>query len=133
MKRITFLKLGLLTIAFLSVSPAFAYEPDKQQECKKPRFTDFNLTEYNATDNIQVTPEAEFFFKLPALVDPSTITLSAKKHPLEFTIESTSTFHKVKAKLPATLTGQFVRIDAYAKSTLGCDSHHGWLIKISGY
>lgn len=120
-------------MALLASNAGFAYEPDKEPECKKPRFTDFNLTEYNATDNIQVNPEAEFFFKLPVTVDPTTITLSAKQRPITFTVESTSTFHKVKAKLPAALTGQFVRIDAYAKSVLGCDNHYGWLVKISGY
>lgn len=125
-----FLWLGL--VASFSV---FAYEAeDDKAVCKKPRFTDFSLPEYNVTtSNQQVNPEAEFFFKLPADVDPSTITLTAKKRPLEFSVESTTTFHKVNAKLPASFTGYFVRLDAYAKSTLGCDNHHGWLIKVSGH
>ena len=133
MKRTALPKAALLITALLANGAALAYEPDKEAECKKPRFSDFNLTEYNATDNIQVSPEAEFFFKLPVTVDPSTITLTAKKRPLEFTVESNSSFHKVKSKLPASLTGQFVRIDASAKAILGCDNQHGWLVKISGH
>ena len=133
MKKNIIAKSALLIITLLASINVFAYEPDKEQECKKPRFTDFNLTEYNSSDNIQVAPESDFFFKVSAFVDPTTIKLSAKKNPLNFTVESTSTFHKVKAKIPATLTGQFVRIDASAKSVLGCDNQHGWLIKVSGF
>lgn len=134
MKITALVKSSLVLAALLASFSVFAYElVEDKPVCKKPRFTDFSLPEYNASDNIEVNPETEFFFKLPVHVDPSTITLTAKKRPLEFTVESTSTFHKVIAKLPASLTGYFVRLDAYAQSTLGCDSHDGWLIKIAGH
>ncbi len=125
----------LLALILIMAQQVFAYETSEEKAlCKKPRFTDFNLPEYSAANNNQqVNPEAEFFFKLPADVDPSTITITAKQRPLPFTVESTSTFHKVTAKIPASLTGFYVRLDAYAKSTLGCDHHHGWLIKVSGH
>ena len=129
--KITVLKSVVLIASLMASASVLAYDPDKKVACKKPRFTDFNLTTYNAADNIQVPPESEFFFKLPALLDPTSITLAAKKQPLEIKVESNSTFHKVKAKLPAALTGQFVTLDAYAKSTLGCDQHHAWMIKIA--
>lgn len=111
---------------------AAAYSPEElEQACKKPRFTDFNLTEYKAPDNIEIAPEAEFIIKVSAWADPSTIKLTAKKQELPFTIESTSTFHKIKAKLPATLNGDYVRIDVSAKAVLGCDNKTGWLVKIA--
>jgi len=134
MKRFTLSKACLPLILVLG-QQVLAYEStDNKPVCKKPRFTDFSLPEYHAeNNNPQVNPEAEFFFKLPADVDPSSISLLAKKRPLPFTIETTSTFHKVTAHLPASFTGYYVRLDAYAKTALGCDNHHGWLIKVSGH
>ena len=111
---------------------AAAYSPEElDQACKKPRFTDFNLTEYKAPDNIETAPEAELIIKVSAWADPSTIRLTAKKQDLPFTLENTSTFHKIKAKLPATLNGNFVRIDVSAKAVLGCDNKTGWLVKVA--
>ena len=111
---------------------AAAYSPEElEQACKKPRFTDFNLTEYKAPDNIEIAPETELIIKVSAWADPSTIKLTAKKQDLPFTIENTSTFHKIKAKLPATLNGSFVRIDVSAKAVLGCDNKTGWLVKVA--
>lgn len=111
---------------------AAAYNPEElDQDCKKPRFTDFSLTEYNAADNIEVAPESEFIIKISPWANPSTIKLTAKKQALPFTVESNSSFHKVKAKLPASLNGNFVRIDVSAKAALGCDDKDGWLVKVA--
>ena len=111
---------------------AAAYSPEElDQACKKPRFTDFNLTEYKAPDNIEIAPETELIIKVSAWADPSTIKLTVKKQDLPFTLENTSTFHKIKAKLPATLNGNFVRIDVSAKAVLGCDNKTGWLVKVA--
>ena len=111
---------------------AFAYSPEElEQACKKPRFTDFNLTEYKAPDNIEVPPESEFIIKISAWADPSTIKLTAKKQPIPFTVESNSSFHKVKSKLPASLNGSFARIDVSVKAVLGCSDKTGWLVKVA--
>lgn len=111
---------------------AWAYSPDDEEvSCKKPKFTDFSLKTYLAPDNVEVAPESEFSFKISAWIDPTTITLVAKKKPLPFSVESNNSFHKVKAKLPAELTGQFVRIDTRAVAVLGCDNQIGWLIKVA--
>ena len=111
---------------------AAAYSPEElEKDCKKPRFTDFSLTEYNAADNIEVAPESEFIIKISPWANPSTIKLTAKKQALPFTVESNSSFHKVKAKLPASLNGNFVRIDVSAKAALGCDDKDGWLVKVA--
>ena len=111
---------------------ALAYSPEEnEQTCQKPRFTDFNLTEYKAPDNIEVPPESEFIFKISAWADPRTIKLSAKKQPIPFTVESNSSFHKVKAKLPASLNGSFARIDVSVKAVLGCSDKTGWLVKVA--
>lgn len=127
------LKSALFIAAVLVSATASAYSPEEQEViCKKPRFTDFNLTEYKASDNIEVAPEAEFFFKVSPYVDPETITLTAKGQPLPFTVESNSSFHKIKAKIPTALTGNFVRINTTAKSVLGCGDGDGWLVKVAG-
>lgn len=132
MKITTMFKSTLLIAAILVSGTATAYSPEElAKACKKPKFTDFNLAEYKAPDNIEVAPESEFIIKISAWVDPTTIKLSAKKQPLDFKLESTSTFHKITAKLPASLTGSFVRIDVSAKAVTGCDDKDGWLVKIA--
>ena len=125
-------KSALFIAVVLFNGQAAAYSPEElEQACKKPRFTDFNLTEYKAPDNIEIAPESEFIIKISAWVDPTTIKLTAKKQPLPFTVESTSTFHKIKAKLPTALNGSFVRIEVSAKAVLGCGDKEGWLVKVA--
>ncbi len=132
MKITKMFKSALFIAAVLVNGQAAAYSPEElEQACKKPRFTDFNLTEYKAPDNIEIAPESEFIIKISAWVDPTTIKLTAKKQPLPFTVESTSTFHKIKAKLPASLNGSFVRIEVSAKAVLGCGDKEGWLVKVA--
>lgn len=119
------------TTVLFSVS-ATAYSPEElEKTCKKPKFTDFNLPEYKAPSNIEISPESELIVKISAWADPTTIQLSAKKVPLDFTVESTSTFHKIKAKLPASLNGSFARINVSAEAITGCDNAFGWLIKVA--
>jgi hypothetical protein len=126
------LKYTLFIAVVLFTGVTFAYSPEEtEQACKKPHFTDFNLTEYKASDNIEIAPESEFIIKISAWADPSTIKLTAKKQPLQFTVESNSSFHKIKAKLPASLNGNYVRIDVSAKAVLGCDDATGWLVKVA--
>ncbi|MDD5273962.1 MAG: hypothetical protein PHU14_14750 [Methylovulum sp.] len=128
----TMLKSELVLATLLAFGTALAYSPEETEiTCKKPRFTDFNLTPYNATDNIEVPAEAEFIIKMPAWVNPETIKLTAKGEPLPFKLESTSTLHKITAKLPAKLNGQFARINVGATAVLGCDDQTGWLVKIA--
>lgn len=125
-------KFALFIAAVLFNGQAGAYSPEElEQSCKKPHFTDFNLTEYKAPDNIEIAPESEFIIKISAWADPSTIKLTAKKQALPFTVESNSSFHKVKAKLPASLNGNYVRIDVGVKAVLGCGSKKGWLVKVA--
>jgi len=125
-------KSALYITVILFNGAASAYSPEElEQACKKPHFTDFNLTEYKAPDNIEIAPESEFIIKISAWADPSSIKLTAKKQPLAFTVESNSTFHKIKAKLPASLNGNYVRIDISAQAVLGCDNKTGWLVKVA--
>ena len=125
-------KSALFIAVVLFNGAAAAYSPEEtEQVCKKPRFTDFNLTEYKAPDNIEIAPESEFIIKISAWADPSTIKLTAKKQPLAFTLESNTSFHKVKAKLPASLNGNFVRIEVSAKAVLRCGDKDGWLVKVA--
>ena len=126
------IKSALFIAVVLVNGQAAAYSPEEQElECKKPRFTDFNLTEYKAPENVEIAPESEFIIKISAWVDPTTIKLTAKKQPLPFTIESTNTFHKIKAKLPADLNGNYVRIDVSAQAVMGCSDKTGWLVKVA--
>lgn len=132
MKITKMIKSALLIAAVLFAGQAVAYSPEElEQVCKKPHITDFNLTEYKAPDNIEIAPESEFIIKVSAWADPTTIKLTAKKQALPFTVESTSTFHKIKAKLPASLNGSFARIEVSVKAVLGCGDKEGWLVKVA--
>ena len=122
----------LCITAIIFSASAAAYSPEElEKACKKPKFTDFNLPEYKAPSNIETAPESEFIIKISAWADPTTIQLTAKKQPLNFTVETTSTFHKIKAKLPASLNGNFVRINVSAQAITGCDDAFGWLVKVA--
>jgi hypothetical protein len=122
----------LFIAAALLTGTASAYDPGKTDEiCKKPQFRDFNLPVYNESERTEVPPESTLSFMVSPWAKPDTIKLTAKNQNLEYTVESNSSFHRVKAKLPAALTGQFVRINAKATAELGCYDQTGWLIKIA--
>jgi len=122
----------LFIAAVLLTGTANAYEPGKTEEiCKKPQFREFNLPVYKEPEKTEVPPESTLSFMLSAWANPETIKLTAKNQPLEYTVESNSSFHRIKAKLPASLNGQFVRINARATAILGCYDQTGWLIKIA--
>lgn len=121
----------LLILTGLSQT-SFGYEDEKKDEsCKKPKFTNFSLAEYKATDKKEVAPETDISFDISVWANPETLTITAKNKPLPFTVESNTSFHKVKLKLPAEFTGQFVRIQTGVKAFLGCSEHGGWLIKVA--
>lgn len=126
------IKFALTIAAILTSSAAIAYEADISENlCKKPKYTDFSLPEYKEPEKTEVVPESEFEFKISVWSDPKTLKLTGKKEKIDFTVESTSTFHRIKAKLPASLTGKFVRIDSFVKAELGCHEKEGWLIKVA--
>ncbi len=128
----TIFKPVLLLAVLLVSGTVSAYSPEETElACKKPKFTDFNLSPYNAAENNEVPAGAEFIIKISAYVDPTTIKLTAKGEPLPFKVESNISFHKITAKLPATLNGQYARINVSAKAVLGCDDQTGWLVKVA--
>jgi hypothetical protein len=122
----------LLIAAILFTGTAFAYDPGTVEEvCKKPQFRDFSLPVYQEPEKTEVAPESEFTFTISPWTNPHTIKLTAKNQPLEFSLESNSSFHRVKVKLPVAFTGQFVRINVSAKAELGCSDKTGWLLKVA--
>jgi hypothetical protein len=132
MKIITMIKSAVVTAVVVFNGAAVAYSPDiKEQDCKKPRFREFDLPEYKASENTEVKPESAFSFMVSPWADPTTIKLTAKKQKLDYTVETNSSFHRIKSKLPAGLNGQYVRIDVSAKAVLGCDEQGGWLLKVA--
>lgn len=132
MKRVTLLRsLTLFAVALGSVE-ALAYSDDKEKEiCRHPKVQEFTLPEYKAPDMKEVPPETEFTFVVSGWADPKKFKLSGKNVDIPFTVQSTETYHKVKAKLPAALTGQSVRINARIPALLGCYTTTGWLIKVA--
>jgi hypothetical protein len=116
----------------LFAGTAIAYDPGLTEElCKKPQFRDFTLPVYKEPEKTEVPPESTFTFLISPWAKPDTIKLTAKNQNLDYTVESNSSFHRVKAKLPAAFNGQYVRINVSAKAELGCSDKNGWLIKIA--
>lgn len=132
MKIITMLKMLVLGATVVMSTHVLAYSPEElDKSCKKPHITDFNLVEFKAPENLEVPAEAEFIIKFSPWADPSTIRLLAKNEALPFTVESNSSFHKIKAKLPPSLNGSFARINVLVKAILGCEAKDGWLVKVA--
>ncbi len=132
MKVIKMLSPILFIAAVLFTGTAIAYDPGKTDEiCKKPQFRDLNLPVYQEPDKIEVPPESTLSFLVSPWAKPDTIKLTAKNQNLDYTVESNSSFHRVKAKLPAAFNGQYVRINVSAKAELGCSDKNGWLIKVA--
>lgn len=132
MKATTLFNPILFIATVLFTSTTMAYDPGKTDEiCKKPQFREFNLPVYKEPEKTEVPPESTLSFMISPWAKPDSIKLTAKNQNLEYTVESNSSFHRVKAKLPAAFNGQYVRINVTAKAELGCYDKNGWLIKIA--
>lgn len=121
----------LITATLLSAS-ASAYDPGKVDEiCKKPQFREFSLPIYEEPEKTEVPPESTLSFMISPWANPESIKVTAKNKSLDYTVESNSSFHRVKVKLPAEFNGNFVRINVKATALLGCSDQAGWLIKVA--
>ena len=127
------LNAALFMAAVLFNGAALAYSSEGETEviCKKPKFMNFNLPIYKAPERVEVAPEPELSFMISPWSDPNTLKLTAKNQEIPFTVESNSSFHRIRAKLPAAFNGNYVRINAHVKAVLGCDDQTGWLIKVA--
>lgn len=122
----------LFIATVLFASNAMAYEVGKTEElCKKPQFRDFNLPVFKEPEKTEVPPESTLSFLVSPWAKPDSIKLTAKNQKLDYTIESNSSFHRIKAKLPAAFNGQYVRINVSAQAELGCSDKNGWLVKVA--
>jgi hypothetical protein len=122
----------LVLITALFVHSAYAYEDSLGTPvCKKTKFHNFSLPEYNSTEKLEAPANAEFSFTTSNWLDPDTLRLIAKKTPLTVKIEDKKSFFLVTSKIPAEYTGKFIRIVVIANAQLGCKSLDGWLIKVA--
>ncbi len=109
-----------------------AYSDDKgDDKCRDPKIQEFNLPEYKTPENKEVQPESEFSFVVSGWSDTKKIKVMGKNKPVPFTVESFDTFHRIKGKLPADFTGQYVRLNVRIPAILGCYSNQGWLLKVA--
>ncbi len=122
----------LIVGALVFSHPAMAYNPGTvEEQCAKPKFSSFSLSEYKSPDKLEVPAESAFSFRISNTIDPTTIKLLAKKKPIPFAVEDKNSFFLVKAQLPAEYNGQFVRLDVIANARLGCKGLDGWLVKVA--
>jgi hypothetical protein len=126
-------RLTIAVMVGLLSNSVFAYSTDdeRKEACKPPKMLEFTLPEYSQPERHEVAPESEFSFKLSGGTAAENIQVFAKQKSLPVDIKSNSSFTLIKGKLPADLTGKFVRLDVIVKTELGCMSRDGWLIKVS--
>lgn len=131
MKRDTVFKCLTIAVA-LFANNASAYEDDKKKEaCRQPKVQEFTLPEYSEANKIEASPEAEFSFVVSGWANPKKFKLFGKGKDIPFTVQSTDTYHKVKAKLLPEFTGHAVRISVRIPALLECYTTMGWLVKIA--
>jgi hypothetical protein len=122
----------LFTAAILFANTVNAYDPGMVEEvCKKPEFRDLSIPVYSEPEKREIAPESTFTIMISPWAKADTIKLTAKNQPLNFTIESNSSFHRIKAKLPAAFNGMFVRLNVSATANFGCSDQNGWLVKVA--
>lgn len=130
--NLIFNAIGLTAILLLSQnSLAYSNDSDKKEVCKPPKMLEFTLQEYQQPERLEVPPESEFSFKLSGGTAAEKIQVIAKDKPLAVDIKHNTSFTLIKGKLPAELTGQFVRLNVIVKTELGCISRDGWLVKVA--
>ncbi len=123
---------ALFMVAVLFTSTVSAYDPGMVEEvCKKPQFKDLSIPVYSEPEKAEVAPESTFTIIVSPWAKADTFKLTAKNQPLAYTIESNSSFHRIKAKLPAAFNGMFVRLNVSAEANLGCSDKNGWLVKVA--
>jgi hypothetical protein len=127
-----FFKSVAAIVLFSSSFASYAYSAGEVDEiCKKPKIYEFSLPVYQEPEKIEVAPESDLSFSVSVWTNPDLIKVTIKDELLEFTRESSSTFHKIRAKIPAKFTGQFARINITATAVLGCYTKEGFLIKVA--
>ncbi len=132
MKQKFLLKTSIFTLMTLIPVVGFGYEKDRKDDyCFKPKFREFSLPVYSADNKQEVAPESDFSFIVSHVIDPDFFKLTAKGKDLSYRLEDRNSFYVVHSKIPAELTGKFVRISSRAQALLGCYSSEGWLIKVA--
>ncbi len=131
-RAVTGLKRLLLIATAIFSFNASAYDDDKKKEiCRQPKVQEFTLPEYSANNQKEAQPESEFTFVVSGWANPKKFKLMGKGKSIPFTVQSTETYHKVKAKLLPEFTGETVRISARIPAILECYSTIGWLVKVA--
>ena len=113
-----------ILVAFCTNASAYGSSSSKKA-CKKPKFSQFTPPHLTA-----VTPQSEFSFLASALTNPKSIVVSIKKQAVEVSINKLNNGYSVSGKLPASLQGDFARVDIKATGTNNCKGNDGWLLKI---
>ena len=96
-----------------------------QGGCKPPVFTKFSPKNLAV-----VAPEAEISFMASNSTNLKTLTVTAKKKPVELVSKEVLGGFLVSGKLPSSLSGMYARIQVDGATIDGCPGSGGWLLKI---
>ncbi|MEQ1560222.1 MAG: hypothetical protein ABL933_14970 [Methyloglobulus sp.] len=121
---------GLCIFAlFMLTSAAWAYGgggDSSSKSCDKPKFSQFVPAE-----NAEVKAGSAFSFTASKNTYPTTIKVTVKDRPAEFTSspKSDGTF-EIRGTIPSTLKATYARIAISADAQSNCKGSGGWLVKI---
>ncbi len=77
-----------------------------------------------------VAPKSKFSFWVRGINDPKLIEVTAKKLPVELSVEDKKTFFEVTGTLPESLSNTAARIQVNVHAPK-CPADKGWLLKIT--
>ena len=134
MRKAKYLNIIVILGTLFFTHSVFAYNAGTtDKNCKPPKLMDFNPPEKTKNTPVpEVASESEISFTVSGYADPTTIKAQAKNEKLDLNIVDRNSFYQVSAKLPASLSGKYARIEIKVKAQSGpCVAKDGWLIKIN--
>jgi len=116
----------LLLVLMATANTVWAYgSSSSNKACTKPKFTEFT-----PANNAQVAAGSSFSFMASANTNPDSIVVTIKGLAVDVTVTPQNLGFLVEGKLPATVKGDFVRINITADGHNECKGSDGWLLKV---
>lgn len=115
---------------------ALAYDAsprgDVANMCSQVTFSEFMPKPFSHdTNNVEVAPQSAFSFFASKATLQKTITVTIKGERIPITVKPQSNGFLVTGKLPATVTGSYVRIEIMGQGPNQCERPDGWLLKVA--
>ncbi len=118
------------------MSPVWAYDASPNissgvDACANVIFSAFTPPPFSADkNNVEIAPKSEFSFLASKTALFPSITVKIKEEKVPVTVTPINNGFLVKGKIPASVSGSYIRLDIFAKGPSDCDKTDGWLLKV---